>query len=131
MYYISILVEDGKELPVKQMLFESTTIGVNIGIRDFVLFQLKKRLKILSTRKTLWRGLKYSKKISGKQKSYKNREKAKQKLAVLNEKITIQRNDFQHKLSFKLVSENQAIAIETLNVKGMIKNHHPAQSIGD
>jgi putative transposase len=52
-YYISILVEDGKELPVKQMLFESTTIGVNIGIRDFVLFQLKKRLKILSTRKTL------------------------------------------------------------------------------
>ena len=61
----------------------------------------------------------------------KNREKAKHKLAVLYEKITNLRNDFQHKLSFKLVSENRAIVIETLNVKGMIKNHHPAQSIGD
>ncbi len=71
------------------------------------------------------------KRVSRKQKDSKNREKAKHKLAILHEKITNQRNDFQHKLSFKLVSENQAIAIETLNVKGMIKNHHPAQSIGD
>ena len=78
-----------------------------------------KRLKVLQKR------------VRRKQNGSKNREKAKQKLAVLHEKITTQRNDFQHKLSFKLVSENQAIAVETLNVKGMIKNHHFAQSIGD
>ncbi|AKB29241.1 Mobile element protein [Methanosarcina siciliae T4/M] len=51
---------------------------------------------------------------SWKQKSSKNREKAKQRLAKLHEKISNQRNDFQHKLSFKLVSENQALAVETI-----------------
>jgi putative transposase len=41
------------------------------------------------------------------------------------------RNDFQHKLSFKLVIENQPISVETLDVKGMITNHHFAQAIYD
>ena len=44
---------------------------------------------------------------------------------------TLQIHDFQHELSFKLVSEKQAIAFETLNVKDMILNHHLAESIGD
>ncbi len=69
--------------------------------------------------------------VSKKQKGSKNRVKAKQRLAVLHEEITNQRNDFQNKLYFKLVSENQAIALETLNVKGMQKNHHLAQAIGN
>jgi putative transposase len=71
-----------------------------------------KRLKVLQ------------KGISQKQNGSKNRGKAKQKLYILHEKITNQRNNFQHKFSFKLVSENQTIAVETLNVKGMIHNHH-------
>jgi putative transposase len=71
------------------------------------------------------------KRVSRKQKDSKNREKAKHKLAILHEKITNQRNDFQHKLSFKLVSENQAIAFEIPYVKDMIKNHHLAQAIRD
>ena len=71
------------------------------------------------------------KRVSRKQKDSKNREKAKHKLAILHEKITNQRNDFQHKLSFKLVSENQAIAVETLNVKCMITNYNLAQVICD
>ncbi|AKJ37816.1 IS200/IS605 family accessory protein TnpB-related protein [Methanosarcina barkeri] len=40
-------------------------------------------------------------------------------------------NDFQHKLSSKLISENQAIALETLNIKGMQKNHCLAQAVSD
>ena len=44
---------------------------------------------------------------------------------------TLQIYDFQHELSFKLVSEKQAIAFETLNVKDMIMNHHLAESIGN
>ena len=78
-----------------------------------------KRLKVLQKR------------VSRKQKGSKDREKAKQRLAKLHEKISNQRNDFQHKLSFKLVNENQAIALEILNVKDMIKNHNLAQAIGD
>jgi putative transposase len=78
-----------------------------------------KRLKVLQKR------------VSRKQKGSMNRSKAKQRLAVLHDKITNQRNDFQNKLSFRLISENQAIALETPNVKGMQKNHHLAQAINN
>jgi putative transposase len=64
------------------------------------------------------------KRVSRKQTDSKTREKAKHKLVILHEKIKNMRNDFQHKPSFKFVSENQEIAVETLTVKGIIKNHH-------
>jgi len=65
------------------------------------------------------------KRVSRKQNCSKNRgKKTKQKIVVLHEKITNQRNDSQHEFSFKLVSESQAIVVETLNVKSMITNHN-------
>jgi putative transposase len=131
-YFISILVDDGKETPEKQVFNESTTIGVDVGIKDFAITSVGEkvenpkflknsldRLKCLQTR------------VSKKVKGSKNRDKARQQLSKLHEIITNQRNDFQHKLSSKLISENQAIGLETLNVKGMIKNHCLAQAIGD
>jgi putative transposase len=131
-YYISILVDDGKELPEKQKFSDETTIGVDVGIKDFAILSngekignpkyLKnslQKLKILSRR--------FSKKVKGSN----NWKKAKLKLSLLHEKITNQRNDFQHKLSIKLVRENQAIALETLKVCNMVKNHCLAQSISD
>ena len=48
-YYISNLVEDGKELPVKQVFSESKTIGVDVGIKDFAVISTENRLKILNT----------------------------------------------------------------------------------
>ena len=57
--------------------------------------------------------------------------KAIQKLARCHEKVSNQRNDFLHKLSNRVVGENQAIAVESLNVAGMQKNHCLAQSISD
>lgn len=51
------------------------------------------------------------------------------KVAKIHEKIADTRNDFLHKLSSKLVKENQFIALEDLNVKGMVKNHNLAKSI--
>ena len=77
------------------------------------------RLKVLQRR------------VSRKKKGSKNRDKAKYQVALQHEKITNQRKDFLHKLTTKLVRENQAIAIETLNVTGMMKNHCLAQAIGD
>ena len=53
------------------------------------------------------------------------------KLAKIHELISNQRHDFQHKVSKRLISENQAVAIETLNVRGLMKNHKLAQAIGD
>jgi putative transposase len=131
-YYISILVEDGKELPVKEAFTESTTVGIDVGIKDFAVLSTGEKVENPKYLKNSLKRLKVlQKRVSRKQKGSKNREKAKQRLAVLHEKISNQRNDFQHKLSFKLVSENQALAVETLNVKGMIKNHHLAQAIWD
>jgi len=131
-YFISILVDDGKEVPVKQKFNEKSTIGVDLGIKDSAILSngekfenpkyLKKSLKKLKV---------LSRKLSKKIKGSNNWKKAKLKLSRLHEKISNQRNDFQHKLSSKLISENQAIALETLNVKGMIKNHCLAQSISD
>jgi putative transposase len=48
-YYISILVEDGKELLVKQVFSESTTIGVKVGIKDFVVISTGEKVENSTT----------------------------------------------------------------------------------
>ncbi len=60
-----------------------------------------------------------------------NLQKQKQKIARIHEKIYNCRNDHLHKVSSKLVNENQVIALETLNVKAMVRNHHLAKAISD
>ena len=60
-----------------------------------------------------------------------NIQKQKRKVALIHEKIYNCRTDNLHKASFKLVNENQVIALETLNVKGMKQNHHLAKAISD
>jgi putative transposase len=131
-YFISILVEDGKEIPKKQEFNEKSTIGVDLGIKDSAILSNGEKFENPKYLKNSLKQLKVlSKKLSRKVKGSNNWKKAKLKLSRLHEKISNQRNDFQHKLSSKLISENQAIALETLNVKGMVKNRCLAQSISD
>lgn len=131
-YYISILVEDGKELPVKEPFTVDSTIGVDVGIKDFVILSNGVKIDNPKYLKNSLQKLKVlSRRFSRKQKGSNNFKKAKLKLSRLHEKITNQRNDFQHKLSKKLVCENQAIALETLKVCNMVKNSRLAQSISD
>ena len=131
-YFISILVEDNKEAPIKQEFTVATTIGIDVGIKDFAVLSNGEKIenpkylkKSLQTLKVL------HKQVSRKVKGSNRRRKAIIRLAKLYEKVTSQRNDFQNKLSFKLISENQAISLENLNVKGMVKNHCLAQAISD
>jgi len=131
-YFISILVDNGKELPAKQEFSESTTIGIDVGIKDFAVLSTGEKVENPKYLKNSLKRLKcLQRRVSKKVKESKNRNKAKQHLSKIHEKINNQRNDFQHQLSFRLISENQAIALETLNVKGMQKNHCLAQSISD
>lgn len=131
-YYISILVDDGKELPIKEQFSDATTIGVDVGIKDFAILSNGEKIENPKYLKNSFAKLKVlSQRLSRKQKGSNNCKKAKLKLARLHEKITNQRNDFQHKLSKRLISENQAIALETLKVCNMVKNHNLAQSISD
>ena len=60
-----------------------------------------------------------------------NMQKQKRKIARIHEKIYNCRSDHLHKVSSKLVNENQVIALETLNVKSMVRNHHLAKAISD
>jgi putative transposase len=131
-YYISILVDNEKDIPNNQNFSESTTIGIDVGIKDFAVLSNGEKVENPKYLKNSLKRMKVlQKRVSRKVKGSKNRNKARQHLSKIHETISNQRNNFQHQLSFRLISENQAIALETLNVKGMVKNHCLAQSISD
>ena len=131
-YYISILVDDGLETPSAFLFDEKTTVGIDVGIKDFAVLSNGERIENPKYLKTsIPRLAVLQKRLSRKQKGSKNRAKARFAVSRIHERISNQRNDFQHKLSSKLISENQAVALETLNVRGMLKNHCLAQSISD
>ena len=69
--------------------------------------------------------------MSRKKKGSNNRKIAKQKLALIHEKVTNQRLDFLHKTTTMIVKNYDTICLETLNVKGMVKNHKLAQALSD
>lgn len=131
-YFVSILCDTGAEIPDKMPIKESTTIGIDLGIKDFAvtsdgevianpkfLRSSIDRLKVLQRR------------ASRKRKGSNNRRKANKRVALLHEKIKNQRQDFSHKVSTKLIRENQTICLENLGVSNMMKNHCLAQAISD
>ena len=131
-YFISILVDDGKDLPEKEPFDDESAVGVDVGIAHFATLSTGEKIENPRHLKNSLARLKVlQRRLSRTKKGSNNREKARRKVAKLHEKIANQRSDFLHKVSHKLVSENQAIAIETLNVQGMMKNHHLAQAILD
>ena len=131
-FHISILVDDEKEVPVKQLFGEHTIIGIDVGLKHFA--TLSNGTKINNPRNLQKSSPKLSilqRRLSRKQKGSNNRNKAIYKVAKQHLKISNQRKDFLHKLTTQLIRENQAIAIETLNIAGMLKNQHLAKSISD
>jgi len=126
-YFVSILCETGESIKPKVIIEESTTIGIDLGIKTYLVtsdgqeFDNPKFLREAQNR------LKY---VQHKYSIYKGKN-TKHRLAILHEKVANQRKDFLHKTSTKLIRENQSIAIEDLNVSGMVKNHCLAQSISD
>ncbi|WP_159448201.1 RNA-guided endonuclease TnpB family protein [Dethiosulfovibrio salsuginis] len=75
--------------------------------------------------------VKLQKDLSRKAKGSSNRQKARLKVAKLHGKIAAQRRDFLHKVSTEIIRENQAIVIEDLRVKNMLKNHCLAKAISE
>lgn len=121
-YFASVLVEIDESPKEKSKPVKETTIGIDFGLKTFL--TTSNGEKIYSPeflKNSLAKLQKLSRRCSKKQKGSKNKEKARIKLARLHEKISNQRLDFLHKLSSKLVSENQTICIEDLNMQGMSK----------
>ena len=106
--------------------------GFDLGLKDFAIFDTGEVIENPKYyKKTEHRIKKTQRQLSKCKKFSKNYKKIQLKLAKLHEKIKNQRKDFQHKLSRKIVNENQVIISEDLNVKGMLKNHKLAKSIQD
>jgi len=127
-YFASILCE----VDIPEPAYTGDEIGIDFGIKAFIttsdgeivnppqfLRESEKQLKRLQ------------RSVTRKPKGSNSRKKAIHILAVKHEKVSNQRSDFLHKLSRQLVSENQAIHIESLAIANMVKNHKLAKSIND
>jgi putative transposase len=129
-YYASILVDDGKESPHPSS--DGKAIGVDLGLTHFAITSNGSKYDNPKHFAKHQRNLKRKQqKLSRKKKGSINRQKAKHKVAKVHSKISRCREDFLHKLSRKIVNENQVIAVENLNVKGMVRNHNLAKAISD
>ena len=128
-YYVSLCCTDVNITP-----FEKTenAVGIDLGIKEFC---ITSDGEIISNPKYLKKSLrklaKLQKELSRKTKGSSNHDKARVKVARLQEHIANQRKDFLQKLSAEIVKNNDIVCIEDLNVSGMIKNHKLAQSIAD
>ena len=127
-YYVSLLVETEIETlePTKKM------IGLDLGIKDLIVDSNGKKYKnhkyLTKSQEKL---AKEQRKLSKMVKGSNNRNKQRIKIARLHKKIQSQRNDYLHKLSRKIIDENQVIALEDLKVKDMEQNNKLARNISD
>lgn len=129
-YMASILFEvDVKEIKNPT----NDAIGIDLGIKHFAILSDGRKVENPKYYRTAERKLrKLQRQLSRKKTKHgHNYNKVKRKIACLHEYIANLRKDFLHKLSFQLVSENQVLCLEDLNVKGMVKNRKLSKSIND
>ena len=127
-YFVSVLVET-EHKPV-----ESTgcMIGIDLGIKDLLITSDGEKFdNIRTTKKYEDKLTKEQRKLSHKQKGSKNWNKQRIKVAKIHEKIHNTRINNLHKISHKLINENQVIVSENLSVSNMVKNHNLAKAITD
>ncbi len=133
-YFASILIEENTKILNKPKPDIKKAIGIDLGIKEFAVCSNGKRFdNPRNLKKSLRKLKKEQRKLSRKVKGSNRKNKQRKIVAKIHEKITNQRNDFLHKVSRELVNENQVTTycLETLNVKGMLKNHCLAQAISD
>jgi putative transposase len=129
-YFVSVLCERNycPYVPVEK----EKAVGIDLGLKHFAIFSNGEKINA----PTYFR--KYEKQLAKAQRTMSRRtnggsnwHQARIQVAKIHEKITNARHDFLHKLSTKLIHENQVISTEDLQVKNMVKNHHLAKSITD
>lgn len=126
-YFVSILCETGEAIKTKVKIRESTTVGIDLGIKTFIVASDGKEFDNPKFLRKAQSKLKY---VQRKYSKYKGK-RTKQKLAILHEKVANKRKDFLHKTSSELIKNHDSLAIEDLAVSNMVKNHKLAQAISD
>jgi putative transposase len=129
-YFASLLIEDG--IAKTESSSEGKAIGIDLGLSDFAITSDGSKFANPRHLKKHECNLKRKqRKLSRRKKGSNNRNKARLKVAKVHSKIARVRADFHHKLSRKIVNENQVIVVEDLAVKNMVKNHNLAKAISD
>ena len=127
-YFVSICCET----EIAQLPKANGKIGIDVGIKTFCSISTGEKIDNPKHLRKMERKFKKAqRKLSSKKKGSNNYYKAKLRLAQIHEKIANQRNDFLHKLSTRLINENQVIYLEDLKIKNMVKNHNLAKNILD
>src|SRR6266700_2493462 len=127
-YFISILVEE----EITPLEVTPKMVGLDLGLKSMVItsdghtfgnpkFFAKDEKKLARAQRRL----------SKKHKGSKSRQKARRKVAKIHACIADRRRDYPHKLSTKLIRENQVVCVESLQVKNMVQNHRLAKAIND
>ena len=129
-YYASILVDDGNNKPVPSD--KGKVIGLDVGISDICVTSEGSKYNNPRWHKKHQKNLKRKQqKLARKQLGSNNRYKARKLAAKVYEKVSNCRLDFLHKLSRRIVDENQVIAVENLNLLGMVRNPKLALAISN
>jgi putative transposase len=127
-YFVSFLVEeDIHPLPVATAM-----VGMDMGLKDVAVFSTGEKLANPKHLRRSERKLAHAQRnLARKPRGSKNRDKARRKVARIHAKIDDERSDGLHKLTTRLIRENQVICVESLAVKNMVRKHSLAKAVHD
>ena len=127
-YFVSLLCDDA----VAERPAVNGKVGIDLGLTHFAILSTGEKVAAPNTfRKNETKLAKLQRRLAKKTKGSNKRKKAKLRVANLHAKIADSRRDFLHKLSTRLINENQVIAVESLSVSNMQKNRCLSKSIAD
>jgi putative transposase len=127
-YFASFVVE----VEPIQLPDNGRSIGIDLGIIDFATFDSGEKIKSPKPLKRRLKELgKAQRKHAKTDKGSKRRERARKRVAKIHAKISDVRKDFLHKLSTRIIRENQTIVLEDLAVSNMVKNRKLSRAISD
>jgi putative transposase len=122
-WYASILVEI-PEITTQPKTATSSIVGVDLGVKDLATLSIGEKIPATNSHKrSLKRLRRLNQELHRRQTGSNNQRKAKIRLARAHARVASQRNDTLHKLSHRLINDFDVVAIEDLNVAGMVKNH--------
>lgn len=129
-FHAAVLIDNGEVLPAVST--EGKVIGIDVGLTHLAVTSDGSKFENPRHLRKAERNLKRKqRKLSRKKKGSNSRNKARQLVARAHERVACARKDHLHKLSRRIVDENQVIVVEDLNVKGIMKNHSLAKATGD
>jgi putative transposase len=127
-YFVSFLVEED----IQPLPPVAAAVGLDLGLHDVVVSHAGERAgNPRFFRRDARRLAKAQRRLAKKRRGSRNRDQARRKVARIHARIADRRTDFLHKLSTRIIRENQTICVESLRVKAMVKHPTLAQAIHD